>query len=133
MLMRSAPEAIGAFVCINEASLWGERRKKKKATRGGHLNPYFAAFHQKNHLRGRSRRDSLNAITVNNGDHQKRASKGLTACSKQSEMKGIQTFFGLRQGDVLCHVAERRLLYVPESHRSVGEGRPQQELDWKQH
>lgn len=46
--------------------------------------------------------------------------------------EGIQTFLGLRRGDVLRHVAERRLLYVPESHRRMGEGRPQQEFDWKQ-
>lgn len=42
------------------------------------------------------------------------------------------TFLGLRQGHVLCHIAEWRLLYVPESHLRVGEGRPQQKSDCKQ-
>lgn len=71
----------------------------------------------------------MNAITTNSVTHEKHCSK---LAHGQPKRGGSQTFLGLRQGDVLCHVAERRLLYVPESHLSVGEGRPQQESDCKQ-
>lgn len=44
--------------------------------------------------------------------------------------EGTQTFPGVRDGNILCHIAERRLLCVPKSHWTLGGGRPQQEFDY---
>lgn len=73
--------------------------------------------------------DFLNATTTNGVNYEKNR---LKLANGQLERDGSQTFLGLRQGDVLRHVAERRLFNVPESHLSVGEGRPQQKSDCKQ-
>lgn len=91
------------------------------------LNWNSAAIH---HLSKRLHKpDPLNATTTNGVNYEE---NHLKLANGQLERGGSQTFLGLRQGDVLCHVAERRLLNVPESHLSVGEGRPQQKSDCKQ-
>lgn len=95
----------------------------------GNHRQRFGLLHFITEKRGCARQDAFNAITTNNVNHEKHRSK---LAHGQPKGGRSQTFFGLRQGDVLCHVAERRLFYVPKSHLSVWEGRPQKKSDCKQ-
>lgn len=51
--------------------------------------------------------------------------------SATRETPGAQTFSGVGHGNVLGHIAERRLLSIPQPHWIVGVGRPQQEFDYR--
>lgn len=53
----------------------------------------------------------------------------VQALSAAAEAQRAQTFSGVRHGNVLGHIAERRLLRVAQPHWIVGVGRLQQEFD----
>lgn len=54
----------------------------------------------------------------------------MPASNEHQRGEETQTFPGVRDGNILCHIAERRLLCVPKSHRTLGVGRPQQKFDY---
>lgn len=58
--------------------------------------------------------------------------KKISETSGSNRLQKTQTFPGVRDGDILCHIAERRLLCVPESHWTLWVGWPQQKFDYMQ-
>lgn len=56
--------------------------------------------------------------------------KQMSASNKPQREEGTQTFPGVGGRNILCHIAERRLLRVPKSHWTLGGGRSQQKFDY---